>query len=160
MSYYWINTSLDSSTKMKKDIASASMSKPKGKHIPSVYQSRTTEDTGTFKWSNYKVCDHCRSSNYLSKIHDSLRERYTTTTEFYNSRIVHDIMYNEDNQIVWIFKDYLILDDLTEFLKRYYYKEEILMRLPKIFNFYTNDERIHPNYVALPESKYMFKKYW
>ena len=157
MSYYWINTSLDSSDKMKKELAVSSINKSKGKPVTSVYQSRTTEDTGTFKCSNYKICDHCKNSNYLSKIHDNLREKYTTTTEFYNSRVVHDIMYNENNQIVWIFKDYLILDDLTEFLKRYYYKDENVMRLPKIFKFYNSITGSYPNYAVLPENKYMFK---
>ena len=76
------------------------INKSKGKNFPSVYQSGTTEDTVTFKLSSYKVCETCKNANYLSKIHESLKEKYTTTTEFFNSRIVHDIMYNENNQIV------------------------------------------------------------
>ena len=157
MSYYWINTSLDSSGKMNKEIEVLSINKLKAKPITSVYQSRTTEDTGTFKLSNYKIWDQCKNTNYLAKIHNNLREKYTTTTEFYNSRIVHDIMYNENNQIVSIFKDFLILDDLTEFLKRYYYKEEVWTRLPKIFTFYSSAFPTYPNYAILPENKYMFK---
>ena len=157
MSYFWINTSLDSSDKMKKEIETSSAVKLKVKPIISVYQSRTTEDTGTFKQSNYKICDQCKNTNYLTKIHNNLREKYTTTTEFYNSRIVHDIMYNENNQIVSIFKDFLILDDLTEFIKRYYYNDEVWIRLPKIFSFYSSTFPTYPNYAVLPENKYMFK---
>lgn len=46
-----------------------------------------------------------------------LEEKYTTSVDFYNSKIINDIMYNEKIQIVWLFKDYLIMDDMTEFLK-------------------------------------------
>lgn len=66
-------------------------------------------------------------------------------------------MYNENNQIVSVFKDFLILDDLTEFLKRYYYKDEVATRLPKIFTFYSSAFPSYPNYAILPENKYMFK---
>ena len=37
---------------------------------------------------------------------------------------VNDLIYNEPTQLVSIFKDYLILDDINEFLKRPYYAVE------------------------------------
>lgn len=157
MSNYCFNNSL----RIDKDFDITSMrhhhSKAKSKPVASVYQSRTTEDTGTFKLSNYKVWDHWRNVDYLTKIHDNLKEKYTTTTEFYNAKIIHDIMYNDTNQVVSVFKDYLIWDDLTEFLKRSYNEEENQMRLPKIFKFYASYSNIHPNYAILPENKYIFK---
>lgn len=57
-------------------------------------------------------------------IQENLIDKHTTTSEFYNAKLIHDIMYNENNKVVSIFKDYLILDDLTEFLKRSYDNEE------------------------------------
>ena len=47
-------------------------------------------------------------------------------------------MYNEKVQIVSVFKDYLIMDDLTEFLKRPYSLSESTIWLTKIFEFYEN----------------------
>jgi hypothetical protein len=47
-----------------------------------------------------------------------------TSKDFYNVKIVNDIIYNEPTNIVAIFKDYLIYDDLSEFLKRFYDKDE------------------------------------
>jgi hypothetical protein len=35
-------------------------------------------------------------------------------------RVTNDLIYNESTRIVTIFKDYLILDDVNEFLKRGY----------------------------------------
>ena len=59
--------------------------------------------------------------------------------------------------MVSIFKDYLILDDINEFLKRPYTLKETNSRLPKLCAFYDKYSQVFPNYVVLPESKYMFK---
>jgi hypothetical protein len=72
-------------------------------------------------------------------------------------KIVNDLIYNENTHIVSIFKDYLILDDINEFLKRPYLQHESRTRLPKLCTFYDKYSQVFPNYVVLPESKYMFK---
>ena len=57
--------------------------------------------------------------------------------EFENLKVVNDLIYNEQTHIVSIFKDYLILDDINEFLKRFYVqKTECEVRLPKLCEFY------------------------
>ena len=67
-------------------------------------------------------------------------------------------MYNENRHIVSVFKDYLIFDDFSEYLKRYYREPESCERLPKVYEFYEKYSKVVPYYVALPgESKYMFK---
>jgi hypothetical protein len=71
--------------------------------------------------------------------------------------VVNDLIYNENTHVVSIFKDYLILDDINEFLKRPYTLAEVSTRLPKLCTFYDKYSQVFPNYVALPESKYMFK---
>lgn len=66
-------------------------------------------------------------------------------------------MYNESRHIVSIFKDYLIFDDFSEYLKRSYKNFEAKDRLPRVFEFYEKYSKVFPNYVSLPENKYMFK---
>ena len=66
-------------------------------------------------------------------------------------------MYNEGRHIVSVFKDYLIFDDFSEYLKRFYFGPESTERLPKVFEFYEKYSKVFPNYVLLPENKYMFK---
>lgn len=80
-----------------------------------------------------------------------------TSEDFYNVKIVNDIIYNEPTHIVAVFKDYLIYDDLSEFFKRIYNKQETKYRLPKITEFYEKNSKIFPNYINLPESKFMHK---
>ena len=70
---------------------------------------------------------------------------------------MNDLIYNETSHVVSIFKDYLILDDINEFLKRPYTLKETNSRLPKLCAFYDKYSQVFPNYVVLPESKYMFK---
>ena len=53
--------------------------------------------------------------------------------EFESMKVVNDLIYNEQTHMVSIFKDYLIWDDINEFLKRYYVREnESYVRLPKL----------------------------
>lgn len=81
-----------------------------------------------------------------------------TSQDYYNSKITSDIMYNEPRHVVSVFKDYLIYDDFSEYLKRGYRLHESKDRLPRIFQFYEKYSRVYPNYVALPqESRFMFK---
>ena len=53
-------------------------------------------------------------------IRENLQTKYLTTKKYYNTKIVNDIIYNEPSNIVSMFKDYLIFDDVSEFLKRWY----------------------------------------
>lgn len=68
-------------------------------------------------------------------------------------------MYNEPRHIVSIFKDYLIFDDFSEYLKRPYTNKESIDRLPKVFQFYSAYSKLFPTFVGMgaPACKYMFK---
>lgn len=90
-------------------------------------------------------------------IQKNLRQKYLTSREYYNAKVVTDIIYNENTNLVSLFKDYLILDDVSEFLKRMYSHKESTERLPKVIDFYEKYSKVFPNYITLPESKYMFK---
>lgn len=49
--------------------------------------------------------------------------------DYYNIKVVNDIIYNDETHIVSSFKDYLIFDDISEFLKRSYTMQECFPRL-------------------------------
>ena len=49
--------------------------------------------------------------------------------DYYNVKVVNDIIYNDETHLVSMFKDYLILDDISEFLKRSYRMDESAPRL-------------------------------
>jgi len=87
----------------------------------------------------------------------NLNKKYLTTRESYNAKVVNDIVYNENTHIVSVFKDYLIYDDISEYMKRFYAAHESSTRLPKIYDFYDKYSKVFPNYIALSENKFMFK---
>lgn len=96
-------------------------------------------------------------NNLVKTIHTLFHIKYKTDKETYNNKVVSDIIYNEKTKIVSIFKDYLIWDDSSEFLRRIYTINESRVRLNKIIGFYSKYSKIFPNYIILPESKYLYK---
>ena len=91
------------------------------------------------------------------KIYKNFKKAYSNDLNFYNIKIINEIISNENTHIVSEFKDYLIEGDYSEFLQKYYNKKEIFESLPKIFDYYENCSVIFPNYIILPESKYLYK---
>ena len=71
--------------------------------------------------------------------------------------MINEIICNDNTHIVAEFKDYLIKGDYSEFIQKYYLIEESIDCLPKIFEYYDSCSVIFPNYVILPESKYIYK---
>lgn len=86
-----------------------------------------------------------------------LRKKYLLKNDYYGAVIINNIIYNEKTHLVAKFKDYLIEDDFSEFLKRYYRKLESVFRLPKYLEYYEKFSKIFPNYTALKEAKYIYK---
>ena len=91
------------------------------------------------------------------RVFKHLYKKYLLPKLFYGKLIAHNIIYNQKTHIVAKFKDYLILDDLSEFLKRYYTIDESLVRLPGYLEYYYRYSYIFPNYTALIESKFIYK---
>ena len=86
-----------------------------------------------------------------------LIQRYNKPLSYHDVKMINDILYNEKTHYVEAFKEYLIYEDYNEFLKRFYKKYEINIKLPKILIFYEKYSKIYANYTAIPESKYMYK---
>jgi hypothetical protein len=59
------------------------------------------------------------SSNYLKGALVYLNlQKYSSTIEEYNTKVINDIVFDERKRIVSLFKDYLLLDENNDFLKR------------------------------------------
>ena len=101
------------------------------------------------------------SKNPLISIENLVRKklikRYEEPLSFYNVKMINDIIYNERSHYVEAFKEYLIYEDINEFLKRFYPLYESKKKLSKILVFYEKYSKIYANYTTLPESKYMYK---
>ena len=73
-----------------------------------------------------------------------------------NLRPIRDISRNKRTRFVSIFKDYLIWDDPTDFLKRFFPRSAAKKRLKTMCKFWTSNAHVFPNYIALPERKIIF----
>lgn len=85
-----------------------------------------------------------------------LKEKYKFTPKEHNNKLINELVYNEKSHIVAIFKEFLILDDNSEFLKRFYLLKDSILRLPKINSFYESYTKIFPNYTSIKESKFLY----
>ena len=102
--------------------------------------------------------------NFLKEVNEiTLKKKYLTSLDFYNGKVSSDIMYNETRHVVCVFKDFLIFDDFSEYLKRIYSTKECHERLSRTTKFFADSvkssflQKQLPSYIGLPESRYLFK---
>ena len=89
-------------------------------------------------------------------IHDKLIKKYHTKENFYNIKIINEIINNENTRIVSKFKEILIKDDLNEFISNFFKKDKSISILKEIFNYYKIYSIVYPNYILLSEKKYIY----
>ena len=76
-----------------------------------------------------------------NQIYDKLNNKYGNKGSFkyqYLGLIMENFMFNKSTHLVSVFKDYMIVDYVEEFLKRYYQTTESYNRLPKFSLYYKN----------------------
>ena len=56
--------------------------------------------------------------------------------KYHNVKVINDLIYNEPMHIVSVFKDYLIMDDINEFLRRPYASVEQRLKLSRVCHYY------------------------
>ena len=74
----------------------------------------------------------------------------------FNILMIENLMCNGRCHLVAVFKNYLIEDDKSEYLRRFYKKKESPQRLKKLFAYHDETSVIFPNYIPLVESKYLY----
>ena len=84
-------------------------------------------------------------------------QHYSISPEEFNSIQIGHIIENDSCHIVSLFKEHLIYDEGTDFLRRFYGRRESTIRLDKLYEYYNASSMLFPNYTALPEGKYIYK---
>ena len=90
------------------------------------------------------------------KIHQIFIKKYKSMPLNYNLFIANNIIFNDKTHLVSKFKEYLVINDEGEFLKRYYKKNESIEKLPKFFEFYFLFSKLFPNYTSINENKFLY----
>ena len=126
--------------------------------IISQYKSENMIKKKKKRIKNYPIKNKINTLFYIEKmIYSTFKKTYSNNKDFYNVKIINDIITNENSHAVAEFKDYLIKGDDSEFLQRLFFLKESINLIPKISEYYENCSIIFPNYVILPESKYIYK---
>lgn len=76
--------------------------------------------------------------------------------EYVEVKSVNDLVYNEPVKLVSVFKDFLILDDINEFLKRPYTCNEQPTRFDRLTRFYEKnliENQVYPGWSGLGDQK-------
>ena len=65
-------------------------------------------------------------------------QKYNSNSEIKNIMIINNLINCKSCHFLAIFKDYLITDYIEEFLRRIYFLNESIERIPKLYNYYKN----------------------
>ena len=139
-----------------KRVLSSSTSRDNSQEIPNI---RISHLKAIYK--NNKFFDQqsrSKNINLLEKyIHRKFVKEYRHDKNFYNIKVIDDILCNENTHFVSEFKEYLLMGDDSEFLQKLYKLKQSYKYLPSIFQYYSSCSMIFPNYVIFPERKYIYK---
>ena len=91
--------------------------------------------------------------SYVQKL---LCKKYFVSKKSYQKLLIKNIIYDDKRRLVSIFKEQLIINDTSEYMKKFYKKKESRIKLRKYFELYDKYSRIFPNYTPLIESKYIY----
>ena len=86
-----------------------------------------------------------------------LFKKYSSGNYSFNKICINNLVFNENCLVVSRFKDFLILDDNTDFFRRFYCMKDCIKRLNRILYFYEKYSKIFPNYLVLKENKYLYR---
>ena len=95
--------------------------------------------------------------NLEKNIYNKFHKAYLKNENYYNIIIINEIITNQKSHLVAEFKDFLIKDDISEFIFKFYPTKESKKLLLTIFNYYNQTSVVFPNYILLSENKYLYK---
>ena len=87
-------------------------------------------------------------------------KKYSTTKKSYDIFIINSIIFDQKMHIVSAFKNYLLWDETSEFLKRFYNEAESLERIPNISQYYESYTLFAPVYFGLSATITLIMNEW
>ena len=101
------------------------------------------------------------SFDFINEIYKQTRKKliskYLITPQNYNRNLITKIIFQDEFKLLSQYKEMLLYTDPQEFLKRFYQLGECKSKIKRYCIFYEKNSKIFPNYVPLPEAKYLFK---
>ena len=101
----------------------------------------------------YPLIEFNRIKSYIKKL---LYKKYFKSRTSYQKNLIKNIIYDDRTRLVANFKEQLIINDTSEYCKRFYRMKESIIRLNNFFEIYEEFSKIFPNYTPLTEAKYLY----
>ena len=92
----------------------------------------------------------------ISYVQKLLCKKYFVSKISYQKLLIKNIIYDDKRRLVSVFKEQLIINDISEYMKKFYKRKESRIKLRKYFELYDKYSKIFPNYTPLIESKYIY----
>jgi hypothetical protein len=73
-----------------------------------------------------------KNYNYRAFLDYKLKKKYDSKIYTYNVKKINELIFNIPSKFTANFKDYLLIEEDAEFLKREYHKEEFMKKFKKI----------------------------
>ena len=86
-----------------------------------------------------------------------LYKKYTFGQFAYKKIFTNYLIFNYKCRLTLFFKEFLISDNSSEYLRNFYHKEDLINILGKILEIYCLYSKIYPNYIILSENKFLYK---
>lgn len=105
--------------------------------------------------------DLISNKDSLKKIYNVLTKglrKYNFCEKKYNIQKANEIVFDKNKRLVSIFKDYLLWNETSDFLKQYYKSKESLKILPNMCEYYEGFTLIFPEYGPLEDVLKIIKK--
>ena len=102
------------------------------------------------------MSDNKNLTDFEKIINERFHKKYYIEENRYNIINIENILFCDKTHLVSQFKDLIILNEIFDFLTKFYPLMESSILLPKILNYYEKNFFLFPNYIGLPESKYLY----
>ena len=93
----------------------------------------------------------------IKRIYKLFIEKYTSHEYSFGYLVINNILEHDKSILVCKYKEFLVSNDAHEFLRRFYKHGETKKRLKAIISFYSDNMKIFPNYISIPENKYLYR---
>lgn len=90
------------------------------------------------KKNSKKITNPYPQKSIFAKILSQNLQKHNSDIEKNNIIIVNNLIKCKSSHFLAVFKDYLIIDYVEEFLRRIYFLNESIQRMPKLYNYYRN----------------------
>ena len=95
--------------------------------------------------------------DYYKIARKMLYKKYTFGQFSYKRIFTNYLIFNYKCRLTLFFKEFLISDNSSEYLRNFYHKEDLIIILGKILEIYCLYSKIYPNYIILSENKFLYK---